>query len=88
MYTVILNDEKSRDNLQKFLKEKKIFSKVYFSPIHLTDYYQAKFGKNNPDLPVTENISKKVLTLPIYPNMNEEKDYLVNSVSEFFELYD
>jgi perosamine synthetase len=88
MYTVMLNDEKSRDNLQKFLKEKKIFSKVYFSPIHLTDYYQAKFGKNNPDLPVTENISKKILTLPIYPNMNEEKDYLVNSVSEFFELYD
>ncbi|WKT58305.1 DegT/DnrJ/EryC1/StrS family aminotransferase [Candidatus Nitrosotenuis chungbukensis] len=88
MYTIMLNDQKTRDDLQKFLISKKIFSKVYFSPIHLTDYYKTRFNLGEGYLPVTEQISKKVLTLPIYPNMNdEEKNYLVNSVSEFFELY-
>ena len=38
------------------------------------------------DRPNTEKISQQVLTLPIYPNMTmEEKNYLVDTVSEFFE---
>ena len=36
---------------------------------------------------MTEKISSQVLTLPLYPNMtNEEKNYLVSSIDEFFEL--
>ena len=36
-------------------------------------------------LPVTENIAKTVLTLPLYPNMTqEEKKYLIDSINEFF----
>ena len=37
-------------------------------------------------LPVTENIAKTVLTLPLYPNMTqEEKKYLIDSIKEFFD---
>jgi len=86
MYTIRLPNQSIRDNLQKYLKEKKIFSKVYFNPIHLTDYYLEKFSTKKGMLPVTEKISELVLTLPIYPNMtSEEIEYLVSSVSEFFE---
>ena len=36
-------------------------------------------------LPITENIAKTVLTLPLYPNMTqEEKKYLIDSINEFF----
>jgi len=86
MYTIMLNDQKTRDNLHKFLLEKEIFSKVYFYPIHLTKFYQEKFDTKNNNLPVTLDISKKVLTLPLYPNMTqEEKNYLINSIFEYFE---
>ena len=35
---------------------------------------------------MTESISERILTLPLYPNMNNnEKQYLVESVDEFFE---
>lgn len=86
MYTLKLENKKLRDALHKFLISKKIFSKVYFSPIHLTSFYKEKFGTKKGDLPTTEKISDRVLTVPIYPNMTkEEKNYLIESISQFFE---
>jgi perosamine synthetase len=87
MYTIRLLDEQTRNNLHNFLTNKEIFSKVYFEPIHLNTFYQQKFKIKKGTLEKTEKISKQVLTIPIYPNMNnEEKDYLINSISEFFEI--
>ena len=83
MYTIKLPNSQIRTKLQSYLTEKGIFSKVYFEPIHLTSYYKNNF--KSPNLPVTEKISDQILSLPLYPNMtNKEKDYLVNSISEFF----
>ena len=37
-------------------------------------------------LPITEMVSQQILTIPLYPNMNlEEKKYLIESISEFFD---
>ena len=88
MYTIQLKNRKIRDQLHKFLIEKRIFSKVYFVPIHLTSFYQKKFKIDSNDLPITNKISDQVLTLPMYPNMTkEEKDFLIESIAEFFENY-
>lgn len=89
MYSILLENEKLRNELQQFLLKKKIFCKVYFQPIHLMDYYKKYFENQIISLPVTESISQRILTLPIYPNMtNDEKIYLVNSINEFFETYE
>jgi len=86
MYTIRLKNKEIRDKLHKYLLTKKIFSKVYFSPIHKTKFYKEKYPNIDNELPVTNLISSQVLTLPLYPNMtNEEKNLLVNSISEFFE---
>ena len=86
MFTIRLKNKRIRDELQNFLTEKKIFSKIYFEPIHLSTFYREKFGFKKGDLPITEKISEQVLTIPLYPNMNkEEMDYLINSILEFFE---
>lgn len=86
MYTIRLSDRKTRDNLHNYLTTKRIFSKVYFSPVHLTSFYRERFGLKEGMLPVTENVSQCVLTLPLFPNMTlEEKNYLIDSISEFFE---
>lgn len=86
MYTIRLPNKKIRDSLHTFLLEKKIFSKVYFQPIHLTDFYMKNFGTKPNTLPITEMISDQVLTLPLYPNMtSEEKEYLISSIKVFFE---
>ena len=84
MYTIRLENENIRNELHDFLTTKEIFSKVYFQPIHKTQFYiKSHISK---DLPVTEMISNQVLTIPLYPNMTkEEKEYLVNSIMEFFD---
>ena len=86
LYTIRLPEKKIRDDLHDFLTKRRIFSKVYFSPIHLTAFYKKQFGTQKGDLPKTEEISDQVLTLPLYPNMTkEEKELLINTISEFFE---
>ena len=86
MFSFRLKNKSIRDKLHDFLIQKKIFSKVYFSPIHLNSFYMKKFETYRGMLPITESISEQILTVPLYPNMtHEEKDYLVASISEFFE---
>ena len=86
MYTIRLPNKIIRDKLHSHLLADGIFSKVYFYPIHLTDFYKNKFGTKSSILPVTEKIADQVLTLPIYPNMTiEEKNLLIESIDMFFE---
>ena len=85
MFTIRLENQTLRDNLHEFLTKKQIFSKVYFSPIHKTKFYQGLDNKIQK-LPLTEKIASEVLTLPLYPNMDsEELNYLTESMAEFFE---
>ena len=87
MYTIRLPNKQIRNGLQNYLLKKKIFSKVYFSPIHLTDFYKNKIDIRPNSLQVTEKIADSVLTLPLYPNMtSDEKNYLIESISEFFAI--
>jgi len=75
MYTIKVNSY--RDELMKYLADKGIMTKVYFSPVHLTHFYKNELGYVSK-LPVTEEISKQVLTLPMYPALTrEEIDYIV-----------
>jgi len=76
---------KIRDNLAKYLAEKGIMTKVYFPPVHLTHFYKNELGYTCK-LPVTEEISKQVLTLPMYPTLTKEEiDYVVEEIKNFFE---
>ena len=83
MYTIRLQNNRLREGLRSHLAKRDISAKVYFDPVHHTNYYQ-KLGFQDLDLPVTDQLSKEVLTLPIYPSMTfEERDYIVSNVLEY-----
>ena len=83
MYTIRVNDY--RDELMKHLASKGIMTKVYFSPTHLTHFYKNELGYMCK-LPVTEEISNQVLSLPMHPTLTkEEMDYIVEEINNFFE---
>ncbi|GAG17732.1 unnamed protein product [marine sediment metagenome] len=43
-------------------------------------------GWKEGDLPVTEQVAKEVITLPMYPDLaTEEMDYIVEMIREYFE---
>jgi perosamine synthetase len=85
MYTIQLQDNKNRDKLQQELTKTGIMSKVYFEPLHLKTYYREKFDYQHGDLSKTEEISKKILTLPLYPTLtNKEIDYITDIIKSCY----
>ena len=84
MYTIRVKNY--RDDLMKHLADSGIMAKVYFSPIHLTHFYKNELGYSCK-LPVTEEISTQVLTLPMYPTLTrEEMDYIVEEIKKFYAV--
>jgi dTDP-4-amino-4,6-dideoxygalactose transaminase len=82
LYTVRV-DASIRDNLQSGLARRGIMTKVYFSPIHLTEFYKRTLGHHEGELPVTERVSKEVLSLPLYVSLTEEDiGRIVTSIGE------
>lgn len=71
-----------RDDLNVFLRDRRIASGVHYLPVHLQPYYRDRYSA---DVPVTEEVWKRLLTLPMYPDLSEE-DLLrvVAAVREFF----
>jgi len=84
LYTIQLEDTINNEELQQNLMEAGIMSKVYFNPVHLTTFYRKKFNYKEGDLPETEKISKKVLTLPLYPTLTfKEIDYIIDNIKAY-----
>lgn len=78
---VIQTDE--RDKLKDYLKNKGITTGIHYpTPIHLQPAYK-EF--KNLKLPITEEVCKNILSLPIFPEMsNEQVKYVIEKVKEFF----
>ena len=86
MYTITIKDgEKVRNDLMKYLASKGIASKIYFYPVHLTYFYRNNFGYKKGELPITEKVSNRILSLPMYPTLTEnEINYIVEEINNFF----
>lgn len=86
MYAVtIRGGRNSRDELMACLGEKGIMTKVNFHPVHLTQFYRDKPGYKAGELPITEKVSNRVLTLPMYPTLTEKEiDYIGEQINDFF----
>jgi len=86
MYTIRVKDgEKNRDGLMEHLKHEGITTRIYFDPIHEYTVFK-RFLKNEVYLPNTIKMSKKVVSLPLYPNISQDKlDHISNKIKEYFE---
>lgn len=74
LYIIKLNLEQltiSRDEFMLALKAENIGVGVHFISMHLQPYYQQSLGMRTEDFPVAENLSKQILSLPLYPKMSE-----------------
>jgi len=81
LYSIRVPD---RDGLMQFLTEHGIMTKIYFPPVHLTHYYHHEL-RYRVSLPVTERVSKDIVSLPIYPGMPvEDVEKVVQVISEYY----
>lgn len=56
----------------KSLRDKGIGVNVHYIPVYLHPYYQNVFGTRPGLCPIAESAYEEILSLPIYPAMNEE----------------
>ncbi|MFC1562512.1 DegT/DnrJ/EryC1/StrS family aminotransferase [candidate division KSB1 bacterium] len=75
---------KNRDEVKKYLSSKGIMSMIYYPiPLHLQDAYKY-LGYKNGDFPVSENISKEILSLPMFPELTEQEiKYITDEIKNF-----
>jgi dTDP-4-amino-4,6-dideoxygalactose transaminase len=74
-----------RDRLREFLTEKGIGTDIYYPvPLHLQECYSfLKYREG--DLPNSEEASREVLALPIYPELSEDQEKaVVDGIEAFY----
>lgn len=67
---VVLPDGLSRDDFRTGLAASGIQTSVHYPPIHQFSYYR-ELGERRP-LPNTDEVARRLVTLPLYPHMRDE----------------
>ena len=81
----VIRTEK-RDALEAFLKQRGIETLIHYPiPIHRQKIYR-ELGYRKEDLPLTEQYSRKILSLPIFPEIKEsEIEEVVSGIQGFMD---
>lgn len=82
-YTLILNGV-NRDELHQHLNDKGVPNMIYYPvPAHKQKMFDA-FGGSSYQLPLTDWLTERVISLPIHTELDEEQQsFIVSSVLEF-----
>lgn len=84
-YTIRLNNSKlSRDEVKQFLNSQGIATAIYYPlSLHLQEVYKS-LGHKRGDFPNSEQAQEEVLSLPIYPELEEEQiESIAKTIKEF-----
>jgi dTDP-4-amino-4,6-dideoxygalactose transaminase len=81
LYVILVDD---RDGLQKYLGEKGVGSGLHYPvPLHLQKAY-ASDGYKEGDFPVTESVARRLLSLPMFPELTKAQiEYVADCIKEF-----
>ncbi|MDO8302360.1 MAG: DegT/DnrJ/EryC1/StrS family aminotransferase, partial [Sedimentisphaerales bacterium] len=77
----------TRDEFMAELKKRNIGTGLHFRAVHLQKYYMEAMGMRRGMLPNTEWNSDRILSLPLFPDMNErDVDDVVSAIKEALKV--
>lgn len=72
---------KKRDRIMKYLSANGVATSIHYTPVHKFSLFREDYG--NLSLPNTEQVSKEILTLPLFPGLKpEEVDFVCEKIKE------
>jgi perosamine synthetase len=71
VYVVKLPAEVERDAAIEALRARGVDSKPYLPAIHLMSFYRQRFGHREGEFPVCEEVARRSLALPFFPQLTE-----------------
>jgi len=77
IFPILLRTDIARAVFIESLKAASIQTSIHYPPIHQFSYYRQHFGYRQGQLPVTEEVGRREVTLPLYPGMTDEQVQLV-----------
>ncbi len=86
LFYILFHDEQTRDNVMNQLKEEQIHAVFHYVPLHSSPVGLG-LGYRKDDFPVTEEMSKMLLRLPVFAGMsNSENDYTILKLKKILDL--
>jgi len=71
LFPILLTGEVARSIFIERMRSAGIQTSIHYPPIHLFTYYQERFGYGQGYLPLTENVGRQEVTLPLYSEMTD-----------------
>lgn len=85
LFYILLNSRKKRDQVMAGLKKAGILAVFHYLPLH-TSFMGRRFGYKTGDLPVTEDLSGKLLRLPLYNSLtNTDLKLIISTLGRLLE---
>jgi dTDP-4-amino-4,6-dideoxygalactose transaminase len=86
LFPVLLRDGLRRPEFMTFLAEQGIQTSIHYPPIHLFSYYRALYPSGyDHHLPLTEEITSRLVTLPLFPTMiSDQVMRVIDTIRKFF----
>jgi len=77
-----------RNEFLEELKRRRVGCSVHWRPLHLHPYYERSFGWRPEHLPGASEVWKRLISLPLYPDMTEfEIEHVISSVLDICRRY-
>jgi dTDP-4-amino-4,6-dideoxygalactose transaminase len=74
---VLLPPETDRAKFMEGMKAQGIQTSIHYPPVHRFHIYEDEWSSRNNPLPLTEEVSARQVTLPLYATMQEDQVELV-----------
>lgn len=84
LFTILLDESIDRDEFFRYMRNANIGVNLHYIPVYRHSYYVENFGFDAKEFPVTENVFKRIITLPLFPRMSEhELRYICSKIKNY-----
>jgi UDP-4-amino-4,6-dideoxy-N-acetyl-beta-L-altrosamine transaminase len=82
IFTVLLNKE--RDAFFEYMRHNNVGVNVHYIPVYKHSYYRTNFRTDPEEFPVTEEVFKRIITLPLHPHMDDgDVEYITALIKSY-----